>query len=114
MRGVWRLPLLAAVVAFPALWLVRSYPWQLALLTATAIAAFVYAIQRTVQNMRGLVGSNPVPWESRQRETEQQMDPPAQHHSHQEQEHPRREQETAEIEASFRQHVTTSESQRRG
>lgn len=47
-------PVLAAIAAFVLASVWRGYPWQLALLTALAIGAFTYAVQRTWVRMRDL------------------------------------------------------------
>ncbi len=54
MRAPRIVPLAVTVAAL--LWFLfgRDYPWQLALLAATAFGALAYVILRTVQNMREL------------------------------------------------------------
>lgn len=53
-RSRWFPPVAVAVVAFGFYFLVMSYPWQLALLAATAIGALVYSTQVTAARMRRL------------------------------------------------------------
>ncbi len=52
MRGFWILPLAATIGAYLFLTWGRGYPWQLALLAATAVGALIYAGRRTLRNLR--------------------------------------------------------------
>ena len=54
MRRRWLPPLAAAAASFILCLVPMAYPWQLALLTATAIGAFVYSAQGTWARMRQL------------------------------------------------------------
>ncbi len=54
MRRIWLPPLVSALAAFGFFLAAMAYPWQLALLAATAIGAFVYSTQITWQRMRRL------------------------------------------------------------
>lgn len=54
MRGLAVLPLAVAAAVFAALYFGRGYPWQLALLAATAIGAFIHVTRRTITHLRQL------------------------------------------------------------
>ena len=54
MKRPWILPVAAAVLAFGHFLTAMAYPWQLALLAATAIGAFVYSTRVTWQRLRRL------------------------------------------------------------
>ena len=55
MSSRWILPVVGAAGAFLAFLWGAGYPWQLALLTATAIGALVYSGQATWVRMRRLL-----------------------------------------------------------
>ncbi len=55
MRRVWLPPVASAIAAFGFFLAAMAYPWQLALLAATAIGAFVYSTQVTWRRMRRLI-----------------------------------------------------------
>ena len=55
MSSRWLLPVVGAAGAFAAFLLGAGYPWQLALLTATAIGALVYSAQITWARMNRLL-----------------------------------------------------------
>jgi hypothetical protein len=57
MRAARVVPVVVAAAAFLALFVLRGYPWQLALLAGGAIGALVYVALRTVQNMRHLAAT---------------------------------------------------------
>ena len=59
MRRVWLPPLASALAAFGYFLAGMAYPWQLALLAATAIGALVYSTQVTWRRMRRLTQSRP-------------------------------------------------------
>ncbi len=52
MKGFWLLPLAVTLGTFLILYQGRGYPWQLALLAATAVGALIYAGRRTLSNLR--------------------------------------------------------------
>ncbi len=54
LRRIWLPPLVSALAAFGFFLAAMAYPWQLAVLAATAIGAFVYSTQITWQRMRRL------------------------------------------------------------
>ena len=56
MRHRWLPPLAIASAAFVFFLVLMTYPWQLALLSATAIGAFVYSAQGTWARLRRLHG----------------------------------------------------------
>ncbi len=114
--------LTAALLSFAVFRLAMAYPWQLAILTATAIGALVYSAQTTWKRLRRLyrppeapeltfggsargsrgatsgiiAGRRLAPGEEGQGEHEQQVQPSAQDESRQEQDHPAREQRTGQ------------------
>ncbi len=55
MRRVWLPPVACAATAFGIFFGAMAYPWQLALLSATAIGALVYSTQVTWRRMRRLM-----------------------------------------------------------
>lgn len=61
MRGFWILPLAATIGAYLFLTQGRGYPWQLALLAATAVGALIYASRRTLHNLRLLSRADRAP-----------------------------------------------------
>lgn len=93
------LPLAAALLSFPLFAVVMAYPWQLALLTASAIGALIYSTQRTVDNLRTFFvphgpgatrGSRSwiAPREQEEGSDEQQMDEGRRSHAPEEQRQP--------------------------
>lgn len=54
MKHRWLTPLAAAAAALIVFYFPMAYPWQLALLAATAIGAFVYSTQSTWARLRRL------------------------------------------------------------
>ncbi|NJL27024.1 MAG: hypothetical protein HC897_03640 [Thermoanaerobaculia bacterium] len=51
---VWIWLAAAALATFLALFLWRGYPWQLALMSAAAVAALARASWRAIERLRGL------------------------------------------------------------
>ena len=126
MRGLWILPLAVVAGTFLALTWARGYPWQLALMAALAIGALIYVTQRTIQNMRSLArpdrtptvvwtpeapAADGAPGEGDHRGGQQQVGGAPQSPTGKEQNHPRREQQTSEMESSSGRHDQASESQ---
>ena len=115
-RRRWLLPLAIAVSAFVFFSAATGYPWQLALLTATAVGAFVYSAQVTWERIRRLyrrppgdlrfvvggvagAGRHLAPREEGQRQEQEQMQPPAQDEAGHEQDQPGREQHAGQDQA---------------
>jgi len=57
MRAARVVPVVVAAAAFLVFFVLRGYPWQLALLAGGAIGALVYVALRTVHNMRRLAAT---------------------------------------------------------
>ncbi len=59
MRRLWLPPLASAVAAFGYFSVATAYPWQFALLAATAVGALAYSTQVTWRRMRRLAQIRP-------------------------------------------------------
>ncbi len=112
MKNRWLPPLAATIVAFAVFFSGMAYPWQLALLAAAAIGAFVYAALGTWARLHllyrpsGLPGRHRAPREDRQRQHQQEVQGAAEDEAGEQQDHPRREQSAGQEEASSRGHGT--------
>lgn len=105
-------PAAVVVAAIIALRFLRDYPWPLALMTGGAIGVLIWALRRTLDQLRALGWSRDqpslvfdsgvpdrAPGPDRHSSDEQQMNEPAQGEADQEQEQPRRGEQAGEPDA---------------